>query len=257
MPNYHPDIHTLTEFVTGNLCDAQKLCVAAHLEHCRECRVIVQQLNQLGGILFDQAYANAQPQRDKGIQLEENALDKVFAAIDRAESAAAPNAEAEADQLASAPADLAIARAEKLAAGDSASDCFNELADLGKNVHSLLVNDRQFTWEKINRSLSIGRIKIDDPVREVALHRLEAGGKVGNHDHKGREITVVLTGSFSDQDGLYLPGDFLVREPGEDHQPIASKDGSCVCLSVLEAPVKFTGFSRLINPFLRLKPRAA
>ena len=255
MPNYHPDIHLLTEFAAGNLCDAQTLCVAAHLEHCRECRVIVQQLNQLGGILFDQACSSSDARQDKGIQLEENALDKVFAAIDRAESDAALTKQAnDVCGVRSAYTSSTPSERESFGAQDSRHA---PVSKLGKNVSSLLCQDREFNWEKINRSLSIGRIKIDDPVREVALHRLEAGGRVGNHDHKGREITVVLTGSFSDQDGLYLPGDFLIREPGEAHQPIASKDGSCVCLSVLEAPVKFTGFSRLLNPFLRLKPRAA
>lgn len=253
MPNYHPDIHLLTEFAAGNLCDAKKLCIAAHLEHCRECRITVLQLNQLGGILFDQACSASDALQDKGIQLEENALDKVFAAIDRAELAesnAAPNG------LGAASASEQLGCTEHLATvvGNTASEGTKYL---GSNVSSLLHRDNSFTWERINRSLSIGRIKIDDPKREVALHRLQAGGKVSNHDHRGREFTVVLTGSFSDQDGLYLPGDFLVREPGQAHQPIASKDGSCVCLSVLEAPIKFTGLSRLLNPFLRLKPRAA
>lgn len=253
MPNYHPDIHLLTEFAAGNLCDAKKLCVAAHLEHCRECRITVLQLNQLGGILFDQSCSASDVARDKGVQLEENALDKVFAAIDRAEIAES-NAQQTAQVAANACEHSGCTEHVATAVVGSRHDSTN---NLGSNVSSLLSRDKGFTWEKINRSLSIGRIKIDDPDREVALHRLQAGGKVGNHDHKGREFTVVLTGSFSDQDGLYLPGDFLVREPGQAHHPIASKDGSCVCLSVLEAPIKFTGLSRLLNPFLRLKPRAA
>jgi len=43
----------------------------------------------------------------------------------------------------------------------------------------------------------------------MALHRIKAGGKAPEHDHKGTEITVVLTGSFSDEDDIYQPGDFI------------------------------------------------
>ena len=256
MPKYHPDIHMLTEFAAGALCDAHRVCVAAHLEHCRECRVAVMQLNQVGGILLDQSCDAGDVVCDPGIQLEEDALAKAFAAIDRAEAAleqAAPSG----NEL----GNLDLANDGQHQPKPGSRNLGNPNLgnpNLGNNVSQLLAHDQEFRWEKISSALSIGRIRMDDSEREVALHKLEPGGKVGNHDHKGREITVVLTGSFSDQDGLYLPGDFLVRDSGESHQPMASHDSSCVCLSVLEAPVKFTGrLTRLINPFLRLKPRAA
>ena len=89
---------------------------------------------------------------------------------------------------------------------------------------------------------------------EVALHRIDAGGKAPEHDHRGREITVVLTGSFSDEDGVYQPGDFLVREPGDTHRPFAARNEDCICLSVLEAPIKLTGIKRILNPFLSFTP---
>ena len=240
MPKFHPDIHFLTEFSAGTLCDAHKLCVMAHLEHCQECRDIVAHLDQLGGRLLENAFA-AQSQSSPELQLEPNALDKVFAAIDLAEAAGTEVQPSHHKK----PLNIVSGIAEAT------------LKSLGSCVQKLLSQDTDFKWEKISRALSIGRIKFADRAREVALHRLEAGGSVDNHDHRGREITVVLTGSFSDQDGLYLPGDFLLREPGDTHRPVASNDGSCVCLSVLEAPVKFRGISRLINPFLKLKPRAA
>ncbi|MEM7258898.1 MAG: cupin domain-containing protein, partial [Pseudomonadota bacterium] len=64
-------------------------------------------------------------------------------------------------------------------------------------------------------------------------------------------ITVVLCGSFSDQDGVYKAGDFIVRQPGETHRPMVTEDEECICLSVCDAPVKFTGvFTRLLNPLV-------
>ena len=89
---------------------------------------------------------------------------------------------------------------------------------------------------------------------ELALHKIDAGGKVPDHDHRGQEITVVLKGSFSDEDGVYQPGDFLVREPGESHRPMAAQNDDCICLSVLEAPIKLKGLKSLLNPFLSFSP---
>ena len=75
------------------------------------------------------------------------------------------------------------------------------------------------------------------------------------HDHKGREITLVLYGSFSDADGVYEEGDFIVREPGDIHSPQATLDDECICLSVVEAPIRLVGpVMRGLNPFLSFKP---
>ena len=89
---------------------------------------------------------------------------------------------------------------------------------------------------------------------ELALHRIDAGGNAPVHDHKGTELTVVLKGSFSDEDGIYYEGDFLVRQPGDVHRPSATLDQACICLSVLSAPIKLTGLKRVLNPFMRFNP---
>ena len=41
--------------------------------------------------------------------------------------------------------------------------------------------------------------------------------------------------------------------PGPVYAPRALPDGDCLCLAVLDAPLRFTGWKfRWINPFLRL-----
>jgi putative transcriptional regulator len=69
------------------------------------------------------------------------------------------------------------------------------------------------------------------------------------------EYTVVLKGSFSDESSVYTEGDFIIRQPGDVHQPMGAKNGECICLSVQEAPIKlisFLGF--FLNPWLKVKP---
>ena len=109
-------------------------------------------------------------------------------------------------------------------------------------------------WKSFGKSLRISHLETGDSQREVALHRISPGAKIANHDHRGQEITVVLKGSFSDEDGLYMPGDFIIKKSGEKHKPIVSKDSECICLTVSDGPIKLTGFfARFLNPFLRLK----
>ncbi len=271
MSQFHPDIHWLMEYTAGNLPFSQALCVAVHLSHCKQCRDEIQQLNSLGGLMmagFGKVEEN--PAHDHGVdhvventhtETQNHASDtaadipdalrnKVFDLIDQHDSGVILEQE---QAMQTVPPALANSDAANEAIALTASagfpQCLNKLLPEGT---------AGLEWKKLSTSLSVARLGIGDTEREVALHKIKAGGGVANHDHKGREVTVVLTGSFSDQNGLYLPGDFLVKEPGEEHRPMASEDGECICLSVLEAPVKFTGpITRMINPFLRIYPSAS
>ena len=74
-----------------------------------------------------------------------------------------------------------------------------------------------------------------------------------SHTHRGTELTLVLDGSFSDEEGVYLEGDFIARDAGQEHTPTASRSADCVCIGVLDAPIRFTRWNyRPLNPFLKL-----
>ena len=76
------------------------------------------------------------------------------------------------------------------------------------------------------------------------------------HDHQGLEYTVVLKGSFSDERSVYTEGDFILRKPGQPHQPIGAQNGECICLSAQSAPIKLTGpFGFIMNRWLQIHPR--
>lgn len=233
MANYHPDTEMLIEFSAGSLPAATAVCVATHLEYCVQCRSQVAKFTHIGGSLLAQAEPAALAEsahkcHSADYTATDSALDQALAAIDKLPPCEAPYA-------ASAP-----------------SDDKPFPAALKQLLPSRL---EELSWRKISASLSIAQLFPGDSQRELALHKLRSGGGVADHDHCGEEITVVIQGSFSDQNGLYTPGDFLVHQPGEAHSPIASNDGDCICLSAMAAPVKFTGFfTRLINPFLKISP---
>ena len=124
---------------------------------------------------------------------------------------------------------------------------------LPKYLHKFL-NHQELEWRSLSSTLSVAAISVGEADYELALHRIDAGGKAPVHDHKGTELTVVLKGSFSDEDGIYREGDFLMREPGDIHRPSATQDQACICLSVLSAPIKLTGIKQVLNPFMRFNP---
>ena len=111
------------------------------------------------------------------------------------------------------------------------------------------------TWKRLTASVDVARFETGQSEFEVALHKICAGGKTPKHDHQGLEYTVVLKGSFSDENAVYREGDFLVREPGDVHQPMGAQNGECICLSALSAPIKLTNpFGFLMKPWLTHQP---
>jgi putative transcriptional regulator len=81
------------------------------------------------------------------------------------------------------------------------------------------------------------------PVPGVAaqLLKLEAGRSVPHHGHHGLELTLVLSGSFSDGHGVYQRGDLIVHDQNSEHQPCAMATSDCICLISQTAPVRLKG----------------
>ncbi len=84
----------------------------------------------------------------------------------------------------------------------------------------------------------------------ASLMKIAAGRRMPRHTHRGTEMTLVLAGGFSDASGHYGRGDLQIADPAIDHQPVADRGGDCVCLVVVDGPLRFTGrFGRLLNLF--------
>ena len=73
------------------------------------------------------------------------------------------------------------------------------------------------------------------------------------HTHDGSELTLVLTGGFTERGNHFLRGDVAVADSSVDHCPVADPGEPCLCLAVTDAPLRLTGpFGRLLNPFVRI-----
>jgi putative transcriptional regulator len=214
MVKYHPDARFLTDYSAGSLPVAQALCVATHLHYCKTCRARIRELTELGALLF---------QQQSPIPAPTDRFDSLLHRIESLPATPAPDTDP-----APAPAASALPRPlHKLTKG---------------NLESL-------SWRRIGKSFRYSKLKTGDQGRETALLHIKAGGNVPHHRHVGDEITVVIRGSFSDQDDKYGIGDFIVRTSGEQHKPVASQDDDCLCLSALDHPIV------LSNPIYRLLSR--
>lgn len=214
MPNLHPDTELLVEYTAGSLPLAQATCVSVHVNSCEQCQRATQQLTHVGAALFEEL---------DPLPVGDVQLDAVLARLDDEVPLAYTRTHTD---RSSTPAII-----QRLMKGD-----FSDL-----------------TWKNIGSALRISYLSTGDQAHEVALYHIKAGGRIPEHTHRGTEMTLVLEGGFSDANGSYHPGDFLIRRPGDVHAPTALQAEDCICLAVLDAPLKFTDWRfRWMNPFLKL-----
>lgn len=223
MIQHHPDDNLLAEYSAGCIPWALSLGIATHLHFCAECRSRVARMNQVGATMLN----TCSPQT-----LEAGAFEQLMQKIRRSD------------------ADMPSPR--RATPRQHKDKMLNDLPEV---VTKLIPNDKPLRWRFVSPALRMARLQTGQNQYEVAFHRISTGGKVAEHDHKGLEVTVVLKGSFSDGDGVYTPGDFLVRQSGEVHRPTAAQNQDCLCFSISEAPVQLTGLmGKIVNPFLSVHP---
>lgn len=211
-PIVHPDDVLLTSFSAASLPLSQALCVSTHIEHCHDCRQKTQRLNHVGSELMQQLKPAA-----PSAGLKQQLLDSLDELSD---TPPAPNS-----------ADHSIPR------------CLHQFI---KTDYSTLA------WKRVSPDIYSVELCRDSNGAKVELLKIRPGGRANTHTHLGDEYTVVLEGSFSDEDGLYHRGDFMVKDSNDKHTPVATLDQECICLAVTEGPIQFTGLvNRLLNPLIR------
>jgi len=225
MNTYHPSTDLITEYTSGSLALSHSLCVATHIEQCSICRQKMSELNQIGGLYFEEQL----PTAATGEHLD-HLKSSVFDLLDSLVS--------KKDKDQSKGFQPSVNHKTTYAIPKSLRQFVDESYD-------------KLSWRNVTPSFKIATLCMENGA-EVTLTRIKAGGRVAHHKHSGNEITLVLEGSFSDESGIYKKGDFILRDSKDAHKPVVTKDAECICLTVLEGPVQFTGwFTRWLNPLLR------
>jgi putative transcriptional regulator len=208
--HHHPTEVVLAGYATGALADGPSLAVSAHLDHCAVCRGRVRLFEQVGGALLADT-----PQA----VMADDALALALARIERPET---PRAQAPTPRL---PAGVVLTSAR---------------ARRG-------VGTRR--W--VGPGIWVAPVPSNhaDGWRTYLLC-VPPGVAVPHHGHNGPEFTTVLQGAFSDETGLYRPGDFAESGEGLEHHPAVEGDAPCVCLISGQGGVRATGILRLIQPWI-------
>lgn len=220
MSAHHPDDMTLMNYAAGSLSLPQALAVSVHLCFCHECRELVKNFNHLGGALLETI---------KPASTDDQAFDALMATLEPHTPTRAPK--------------------QNVAPEENTRIAQHYTNPLLRYLPAPL-ND--LPWQRQTKEISKFDLTSIISVKgfQVALQKISAGAKVPTHTHKGFEYTVILSGSFSDELGVYHQGDFIARDASHHHSPTALQNEDCICLTVLNAPLKFTGWYRILNPFM-------
>jgi len=212
----HPSDETLMRHAAGQLGAGPSLVVAIHLESCPACREQVRLFEAAGAALLDDLPLAPVPSSQ---------LDQIFA------------------RLAAAPP-VPTAPRPKLPP---------LVLENGFVLPAALARHEIGPWRFIHPRLRWARVRLADaPQERVVLLKIGAGQAVPAHNHRGLELTQVLYGSFSDANGAYGPGDLVEADDElENHQPLVSAEGECLCIAAVEAPLRIHSLiGRLFQPLM-------
>ena len=216
LPTHHPGEDLLLEYASGTQREPVALLIATHLALCPACRERTRSLEAVGGMFLEQLAPEP---------VARNSFANLLARLDEPERAAQPRPAAPGEHDGSAlPQPLRDYVGGSLA---------------------------RLRWRRLG-PIAETRLLRHFPGYTTRLVWLRAGTGAPAHTHEGIELTLVLQGGFTDPSGHYLRGDVERADSAVDHRPVADSDGDCLCLAVVDAPVRLTGrFGRLINPFVR------
>jgi putative transcriptional regulator len=213
-PRQHPSDETLLRYAAGRLGPGLRLVVDAHMESCPHCRRLTRTFEAAGGALLE----NLPP-----AEIRPALIDEIFARIE-----AAP-----------------VEPGRRPAAEPASVDGFA--------LPAAMSGCKIGPWRFVHPKLRWARVTLPEASGDrVVLLKIAAGFSAPDHDHRGLELTQVLYGVFSDDRGLYGPGDLIEADEGlTHHQPRVTEDGECLCLAAVEQPLRIHSLlGRLFQPLM-------
>ncbi len=218
--SHHITDELLLEYATGSLSEGWSIAVATHIAMCPHCRNRLAAMEAAGADLLEEIETPLEP------SIEDVSWSALSSKIDA----------------------LRQEEVEKA----SVSQTRPRARSVPEPLYSYLGgNPDEIKWRALGLGAYHYPIELPDKSISVRLLRIPAGKPVPEHGHGGRELTLVLKGSFSDENGHFGPGDFEETDDEIEHQPVADPGEDCICLAVTDAPLKFRSrIVRIIQPLL-------
>jgi putative transcriptional regulator len=212
--NHHLDDATVMRFASGDLNEAFATVASAHIAMCDTCRHAAHTAEEIGGASLD----SCEPAEMNSGSFEELVLR--LGDANAGEDGQIPMVE-------NGNADVPLPLARHIG------------PHLGK-----------VKWKTIAPGVRRHKIR-DYPASGSSLYMLHIapGTAVPEHGHGGTELTLVLSGAYTDAIGTFSRGDIADLDEHVEHQPMVKGNEPCICLVATEAPTRFKGFfSRLLQP---------
>ncbi len=205
---HHPDDSTLMAFAAGSLPEALAAVVAVHVEACTRCAREARLHEAVGGALLS-GLAPALLMRD---------------------TPSIPVVSASADGL-----------------GRPAVTPGSPPGELPSLLRALIGGPLDtLAWRRAAPGLAtFERRFAGPPASSLLVIRAAGGAVIPDHGHGGSELTLVLSGGYSDATGHYVAGDLADLDGETSHAPVADPEG-CVCIVASDGATEFK------SPLVRL-----
>lgn len=214
---HHISDDLLVSYAAGSLAEGWSIAVATHLALCPSCRRRLSVAESIGGEMLETIADDA-------------TLDDSWASVRH-----------RLQQQAASPAE-ALPKTAPLGQGNGLPEPLRSY--VGGDFDTL-------KWRPLGRGAYQIPIRTGDRETKVRLLRIPAGKPVPEHSHGGRELTLVVSGSFVDGNAIFARGDIEDADASLTHQPVATPDADCICLAVTDSPLKFRSWvMRAIQPIL-------
>ncbi|MCL1091328.1 ChrR family anti-sigma-E factor [Shewanella profunda] len=229
MIKHHPDQDLLFAHAKGELSLSMAIAISAHCALCEACKTAVAQYTQEAADLAFNQHEIDDTTADN-IDISANDISLMQSALP--------------DELQTMLAQILCQ--PELATAPSNEPILVSVKNQHYSVPSVFRQHLDRPWQQLGK-VSRMRFTLNEMNTRASLLHIEALGEIPQHTHKGNELTLLLAGEFSDINGNYVPGDFIMLDGHTKHAPKTLK--GCLCYIVLDAPLHFTkGLSKLLNP---------
>ncbi len=216
---HHLDDATVVSFASGTLPTPIALVVSAHLSLCSSCRARVRAAEAMGSALMED---------EEPASLSAGSVNNLF---ERLESETRGQADKQVQVTLDVKPDPVLPRQVRQALGIPLSE---------------------IKWKRISRGVGLHMIDLGEKdTGKLYLMKIDAGRVLPCHGHGGSEVTLVVSGSYTDRFGQFARGDIADLDDDVEHQPIVDNGAECICLVASEQPARFTGIlPRLFQPLI-------
>ncbi len=213
---HHPDGSTMMSFAAGALPEALSAVVASHAALCPSCRASLRFMDRLGGAAL--------------AAVAEVPLSRPGVAVPPMADPDTPDAAAEVHRP-TQPCETPEVLSQVLQ-GDFSS----------------------VRWRRLGLGVWHVPLPLSSPGSgALRLLKVAPGLAMPDHGHNGSELSLILSGSYTDKVGRFAAGDVADLDEDDEHMPVADTGTGCVCLIASEQPARFKGlFARIVQPFIGL-----